>query len=439
MTLLIKNGKVWAENELRDLSILINEEGIITGLLDAQIDMSELDCEVMDVAGSWVFPGGIDIHAHIQDGAETFCSGTRAAARGGITTVLDMPPFKTTTNRKQCLARREWAERECVTDFGLTGGIVIDREDLFQMNEVAEFGVGQFKVFMLSDPPVDLLWEAVKTAAHTGMRLTVHMEEPALLGKVNWDDPLGFPKANPPVAENVATAKMLEMARAAGAPIHVCHVSSARTAELIDIYKAWGTDVSAETTPHYLLLNEEEFFVQGDRVVATPALRTKTDNELLWQALRDGVIDVVISDHFLGALPDPEKPRPAPQDAEPGIAGLELSLPLLFSKGVKSGEISMKRFVEVTSTAPAKLLGMDARKGRIAAGADADLVILDPLKTWRVKDFGSDSRVSTLPYEGWELQGYVDATLVRGRRIWNGKEIIADCGWGEYIPAKRSH
>ena len=275
MTLLIKNGKVWAENNLHDLSVLIDDNGIISGLLDPQIDTSEFDCDVVDAEGSLVLPGGIDIHAHIQDGAETFFSGTRAAARGGITTVLDMPPFKTTTNRKQCVARKEWAESECVTDFGLTGGIVIDHDDLLHMNEVAEFGAGQFKVFMLSNPPVDLLWEAVKTAARTGLRLTVHMEEPALLGKVNWNDPLGFPRANPPVAENVAAAQMLEMARAAGAPIHVCHVSSARTAELIDIYKARGTDVSAETAPHYLLLNEEEFFTQGDRVVATPALRTK--------------------------------------------------------------------------------------------------------------------------------------------------------------------
>jgi len=439
MTLLIKNGKVWSEGDLRDLSVLINDNGVISGLLDTQIEVSEFGGNVVDAEGSLVLPGGIDIHAHIQDGAETFYSGTCAAARGGITTVLDMPPFKTTTNRKQCVARKEWAENECVTDFGLTGGIVIDEDDLVKMNEVAEYGAGQFKVFMLSHPPVGLLWEAVKTAARTGMRLTVHMEEPELLGKVNWDDPLGFPKANPPVAENVATAQMLEMARAAGAPIHVCHVSSGRTAELIDIYRAWGTDVSAETTPHYLLLDEEEFYTQGDRVVATPALRTKKDNEALWQALRDGVIDVIISDHFLGALPDLSKPRPAPRDAEPGIAGLELSLPLLYSRGVKNGKISLKRFVEVTSAAPADLLGIGGVKGRIAVGADADLVIFNPEKTWQAHDFGSDSRVSTLPYENWDLQGYVEATLVRGRMVWDGKEIVVDRGWGRYVPVKRSH
>ena len=439
MTLLIKNGKVWSEGDLRDLSILVDDNGSISGLLSSAVDTSEFDGEVVDAESNLVLPGGIDIHAHIQDGAETFYSGTRAAARGGITTVLDMPPFKTTTNREQCEARKEWAEQECVTDFGLTGGIVIDEDDLVKMDEVAQYGAGQFKVFMLSNPPVGLLWEAVKTAARTGLRLTVHMEEPALLGKVDWDDPLGFPKANPPAAENVAAAQMLEMARAAGAPIHVCHVSSARTAELIDVYKAWGTDVSAETTPHYLLLDEEEFYTQGDRVVVTPALRTKQDNETLWQAVRDGVIDVIISDHFLGALPDPAKPRPAPRDAEPGIAALELSLPLLFSEGVRGGKISLKRFVEITSTAPADLLGVDGVKGSIAVGADADLVLLNPDKLWKVRDLGPDSRISTLPYEDWNLQGYVEATVVRGRMVWNGKEIVADRGWGRYVPAKRSH
>jgi len=382
-----------------------------------------------------VFPGGVDIHAHIQDGAETFYPGSCAAIMGGITTVIDMPPFKSVTNAAQLEQRKTLGERECVSDFGFTGGIVIDEEDLKSLHEIQAGGVNQFKIFMLSKPPVELLWSAVKKSAELGMRLVVHMEEPALLDEVNWDDPLGFPKANPPTSENVAVAQLLEMAKAAGAAIHVCHVSSARSAELIAAHKSWGTDVSAETTPHYLILNEELFLEQPDRSVVTPALRKHEDNAILWQALEEGIIDAVISDHFLGALPEAQKGRPSPEDAEPGIAGLELSFPLIYDQGVRTGKLSLKRFVETISTTPALLSGIGHRKGQIAKDMDADLVLYDPSKAWTVSALGQESRITTLPYEGWVLKSSITKTFLRGNLVWDGHKILSNKGIGRYIPA----
>jgi len=429
----INNGKVWQDGELREVDIHV-QDGKIKDLSPS--DKKELDSLlVIDASNYYVFPGGVDIHAHIQDGAETFFYGSSSAVKGGITTVIDMPPFKTVTNRKQCERRIQWGEGECVSDFGLTGGIIIDLEDLINLDELRDCGVRQFKVFMLSNPPTEVLWRSVQFAAKSGLRLVVHMEEPALLKKVNWDDLLGFPKANPAEAENVATAHLLEMARAAGAPIHVCHVSSARTVELIDQYKGWGTDVTAETAPHYLILNEDAFFTQPDRAVVTPALRKERDNEILWQALEDGVIDAVISDHYLGALPDLSKKRPSAKYAEPGIAGLEMIFPLLFDQGVAAGKISLKRFVETLSTIPAELVGISDRKGKIEKGMDADFVIFNPEKTWEVRNLGKGSRISTLPYEGWQLKGKIEKTLVRGKIVWDGKEIVCGPGWGKYVPA----
>jgi len=431
---IIANGEIWRDGELQKADIKIVDEKIEAILQNREI--SNDGSAIIDASGKIIIPGGVDMHAHVQDGAETFEQGTAAALKGGITTVMDMPPFKTVTNKDQCTDRINWGERETVSDFGLIGGIIVDQEDLDRLEETIKCGVHLFKLFMLSDPSTALIWKSVQFAAKTGMRLVVHMEEPALLGKVDWDDPLGFTKANPPSAENVAVAHLLEMARSAGAPIHVCHVSSARTAELIDTYKGWGTDVTAETTPHYLLLNEEEFYSQPDRVVVTPALRKAEDNKILWQALESGVIDAIISDHFLGALPSPSKERPQAKDAEPGIAGLEVAFSLLYDRGYLEGRISLRRLVEAFSTKPAELAMIDDRKGKISARMDADLVIFDPNTPWEIKALGSNSRISTLPYEGWKMRGKVEKTIVRGRVTWDGKKITSSPGFGNYIGAK---
>lgn len=436
MKTLIRNGRVWSEGALRTVDVLISAEGKIEAMQTSAPSRQDFQGEVIDASGLLVLPGAIDIHAHIQDGVETFYDGSCAAVRGGVTTVIDMPPFQSVIDRATFLQRKAWGERECVSNFGLTGGIVIDFADLEGLDELVEAGVAQFKVFMLMKPPAELLWAAVQKAAQTGLRITVHMEEPACLGVVDWNDPLGFVKANPPAAENVAVAQMLEMARSAGAAIHVCHVSSGRTVELIAAHKAWGTQVTAETAPQYLLLNEEDYLEQGDRVISTPVLREKEDSETLWLALREGVIDCVITDHFLGALPDPGRPRPALKDAEPGIAGLELSYPLMLDAVLQGGRMSLARLVEVMATRPAQLMKLDDRKGRIAVGLDADLVLMDPQASWQVTDWEENSRISTLPYEGWTLGVLNRRTLVRGKTVWDGKKICAERGWGAYCGAQ---
>jgi len=432
---LIRSGRIWMEGGFRKGALAI-EGGRISQFFPPETELPP-GAPLYDAGENMLLPGAVDLHAHIQDGAETFYHGSQAAVKGGVTTVLDMPPFKTVTNAQQCAERRDWAGAECVCDFGLTGGIVIDEADLEKLDELRACGVRQLKLFMLSNPPTRLIWKTIQRAVKAGLRLTVHMEEPALLGDVNWDDPLGFPRANPPEAEQVAAAQLLEMARAAGAPIHICHVSSARTLDLIDAYRGWGVDVSAETTPHYLILNEDEFFKQPERVVVTPALRRGADNRALWQGLESGLINTVVSDHFLGALPDKNKKRPSAREAEPGIASLELSLPLIHSFGVVQGRLSMRRMVEALASAPARLAMIAKRKGCIEPGKDADLVVFNAEKKWTVANLGADSRISSLPYEGSELTGRVEAVFVRGRMVWNGSEITAERGWGEFVPASK--
>ncbi len=439
MAKVVRNGRVWFSGGLHEAQVWIDDRGRVAALLAPDQPAPFPAEETIDAAGALVLPGGIDMHAHAQDGAETFFPATCAAAAGGITTLVDMPPFHTCTNRRNCESRRELASRECVIDFGLGGGIVVAQEDLKDLQEAAEFGVPYFKVFMPSEPPVDaaLLWRSVQAAARTGLRLALHAEETACLEpEVDWNDPLGFAAARPAVAEVSAAAQVLEMARAAGAPLHICHVSAGRTAELIDLYRGWGADVTAETTPHYLIFDESEFTRQGARVKTTPPLRSPQDVNALWQALAAGVIDAVVSDHYLGELPTPGKPEPGLREHEAGIAGLEFSLPLLFDAGVCTGRISLERFVECTAHLPAHILGFAHRKGRIVPGLDADLVIFDPEAVWTASAVGPFSRAAWSPYAGRAIQGVVRRTLVRGETVWDSEKICVQRGAGQFVESR---
>ncbi len=438
MKSVIVNGRVWTAGQLQELSLFVDADGRIAGILSPTAGpYIEVD-EMIDASGQLVLPGGVDMHVHVQDGAETFSDGTRAAAAGGITTVVDIGPFHACTTVANCQSRVRLGEQECVTDFTLAGGIVVSHDDLSELANVARFGAPYFKVFMPSDPPVDtsLLWASVQAAARTGLRLALHAEEVSCLApSVDWDDPLGFPRSRPIVAESSATAQALEMAAAVGAPVHICHVSAGRTAELVAEYRARGTDVTAETTPHFLLLHEDEFLRQGARVKTTPPLRRQSDSLKLWEALRDGVIDALACDHYLGELPARGAALPSLREKEAGIAGLELSLPLIYDAGVRAGRLNLARFVEVTASRPAAICGLAPRKGAITVGADADLVFIDSDADWTVADRGDFSRIRTTPYVGRSLRGAIRRTMVRGRTVWNGERIEAEPGWGRFIPA----
>lgn len=462
----INNGQVWSDGGLQQLSVLIEDDHVAALVAPDTATHIQAD-HVMDASGLWILPGGIDIHVHVSDGAETFGPGTRCAAAGGITTVMDMAPFHGCVTVEQFRSKVAQAEAECVTDFGLVAGIVVSLDDLSALEELAQLGAAYFKVFMPATPPVTPreLWAAVQTAAHTGLRLGLHAEEPGcFLHDINWSDPLGYPRSRPVVAESSATAQVLEMARAAGAPVHICHVSAGQTAELIAAAKAQGVDVTAEVPPHFLLLDESEFARQGPRVKTTPPLRTRADTEILWEALADGTLDALACDHFLDHLPSLSVGASEPaasdlgvgesgsvgvgefgsgegrhcrmRDAPAGIAGLELSLPLVFSAGVREGRLSLRRFVEVTAERPAAITRFSPRKGRLGVGADADLIFIDPDAEWRVTAQGDFSRAETTPFAGWQLYGRVKRTLVRGRTVWDGERIMAEAGWGQYAVSR---
>jgi dihydroorotase (multifunctional complex type) len=433
----IDNGNVWTNSQLQQLSILVSG-GKIAGLLASEKASLISADEVIDAQGSWILPGGIDLHVHISDGIETFYPGSCCAAVGGVTTVLDMAPIHGCVKTDQFVEKIKLGQASSVVDFGLIAGIVTSEEDLDQLSRLAELGAAYFKVFMPSEPPVSTttLWKAVQVAAHIGLRLALHAEDVSFFKSINnLTDPLGFAHSRPAIAETSAVAQVLEMARAAGAPIHICHVSTARAAELIANAKAHGVDVTAEVAFHHLLFDENAFVKFGSRVKTTPPLRTKTDTEALWQALSDGIIDVLVSDHYIESL-EPRSLDPTKiAAAYSGIGGLEVSLPLIYYAGVVQGKMTLERFVAVTSARPAEIARLKL-KGKINLGAFADLTFWKPYETWQLTNQGPFSHCETTPYYKWKIVGKVVHTMVRGKMVWDGEKIVANPGWGRWLNCK---
>lgn len=431
-------GLVWSMGELRPLSVLIEGEKI-TALISPDRAASIPAERVIDASGMWILPGGIDLHVHISDGIETFYPGSCCAAAGGITTVFDMAPFHACVTPHQLIEKADEAESACVVDFGLIAGIVVDNNDLVSLSDVSHAGAAYFKVFQPAEPPVtsETLWKAVQAAAKTGLRLGLHAEDAAcFLPYLDSNDSLGFPHSRPAVAESSVVAQVIEMARYAGAPIHICHISTGRTAELVAWGKDHGVDVTCEVPPHFLLLDETAFIEYGARVKTTPPLRSKMDAQQLWQALADGVIDAIACDHYTESLIPLSRDPKFISTAAAGIAGLELSLPLLMD-AVLNGKLSLKRFVEASAEKPAELAGISKTKGYLLPGMDADLSIWDPKNNWIARSEEEFSRVETTPFAGWDLTGNLFGTWVRGEQVWDGNTIQQAGGYGRWIKSSR--
>ena len=386
-----------------------------------------------DAADLVVMPGVVDTHVHVNEPGRTEWEGYetagRAAAAGGITTLVDMPLNCTpvTTSVKALAEKLTALAGKLTVDCGFYGGIVPGNEA--EIAPLVARGVLGFKAFLVHSGIDDFpnvvgadLDKAMPEVARAGVPLLVHAELAAqaeaaatLLGPTQ--SYARYLSSRPCVWENAAVALMIDKCRATGCRVHVVHLSSASAAPLVEAARLGGLPVTAETCPHYLTFTAEEIADGDTRFKCAPPIRERANREQLWHALTSGAVDCVVSDHSPCAPHLKHLERGDFDAAWGGVAGLQFSLAATWT-GARERGIPLARLVSWMCERPAALVGLEGRKGRIAPGADADLIVLDPDKRQTVRPESVWHRSKLTPYEARPLWGVVEATFVRGGLVY---------------------
>jgi allantoinase len=387
------------------------------------------EISVVDAGESIVMPGLVDTHVHINEPGRTdwegFETGTRAAAAGGVTTILDMPlnsiPATTTVDALE--VKRKAAREKSVVNVEFIGGVVPG--NVGELEPLRDAGVRAFKCF-LSPSGVDEfpavsdndLRKAFPVLARLGLPLMVHAEDPVCLlpGRGSSRKYGDYLTTRPVAAERSAIALLTQLMARAPTPVHIVHLSSASSLDIVRTARARGLPLTVETCPHYLTFAAEEIPDSATEYKCAPPIRDEAERDALWDALIAGDIDLVASDHS----PCPPAMKQTEGDffsAWGGIASLQLSLSAVWT-GARTRGVKPERIAQWMSAAPARLAGMQNRKGALAAGCDADIVVWDPKARFVVDPAQLLHRHKVTPYAGRELFGRVTATYLAGRRIF---------------------
>jgi allantoinase len=433
----------------RDILI---REGRITALVEPGASGAHRE---IDARGLLALPGVVDAHVHFNEPGRTdwegWASGSRAAAAGGTTTVLDMPlnSIPPVLDGDSFDQKKSAAESASIVDFGLWGGLV--DADPASLRELTERGAVGVKAFLCDSGVAEFpalheedLVPALRAAAEAGLVVALHCEDEALVreatGRVRGEgrhDAAAWPLSRPPLVEIRAVAAACAAAREAGARIHVVHLSAMEALGAVGAARDMGTDVTVETCPHYLTFDDGDLARQGAALKCAPPIRDRRNRDGLWRALLDGKIDFVASDHSPCSA-DLKSPTDM-FTAWGGIAGAQSLLSAVFSgASARAGDSFDVRKVAGfvvwrLSARPAKRFGLWPRKGAIAPGSDADVVLFDPDREW---PFGEeDSRTRGVdPYVGRSFRGKVVRTLVGGRTVYNERETVTNPARGRFIP-----
>ncbi|MCR4404034.1 MAG: dihydropyrimidinase [Candidatus Acetothermia bacterium] len=450
MDTVIKGGRIVTATETYEADIGI-EKGQIA-LLGRNLEGDE----TIDAKGMFVLPGGIDPHTHLElpfmgtVSADDFRTGTIAAACGGTTTIIDFAiQGKGQTLREALEIWLKKAEGKASVDYGFHVAIgAMDDARMAEMGELVRDGVSSFKIFMAYKGTFmvddETLFRALLRAREVGALITVHAENGDVLNYLinkhvaeGKKEPIWHALSHPPEAEAEATHRAIVLAGLAGAPIYFVHMSAAEALEALKAGRAKGFKVFGETCPQYLLFSIEKYSepdFEGAKYVMSPPLREKGNQEALWQGLAGGDLQAVGTDHcpfnFAGQK---EMGRDNFAAIPNGMPGIETRLPLIYHFGVNGGRFSINRFVELVSTGPARLFGLLPRKGTIAIGADADLVIWDPNKKHKLTRENLHMNVDYSPYEDITVKGYPALVMQRGEVIVRENQFVGQVGAGEFL------
>lgn len=433
----IVNARIFANGNLTDGSI-VTEGGRITKIGRSVTPAGE----VIDAHGNIVIPGLVDLHVHFRDpGAtqkEDFYTGSRAAAAGGVTTVLDEPNNTPVIDTPAALKQKLGIiPGKTLVDYGVT--VALNDHNLDSLPEFEKLGATAYAEFdELGDKPTGLtdagaLLDAMKAVKEVGGLLLMNCREAeivdheaARLRRMGKNSFLDYNSSFPRVAESVAAAKRILMAESVGVRAHLREVSTLETLRVLDALKG---GVTAEARPDHLFLSEEENAALGPLAQQWTPIRWRGDTVELMKALSAGLVDSVASDHAPHTLEEKEPGYDNIWDSPPGIPAIETMLPLLLTE-VNRGTMGLARLVEASSTTPAKILGVHPKKGEIAVGSDADLVVINLDEEWTIRGEELHGKTRWTPYEGRRVKGRVLMTLLRGNLTYDHGEIKGEPGQG---------
>lgn len=450
MDLLVKNGTLVTATDIFRGDIEVSGGKIARIGQDLAVHDG---ARVIDASGKYVFPGMIDGHVHLAlpfggtISGDDFSGGTRAAAFGGVTTVVDFAiQAKGESLAETVRKRRAEADGKVCIDYGLHACITdLNSDVLEEIPQVIAAGLPTFKVFMtyhgwaMDD---GALFSIMEKAAPHGGTIGVHAENYRLIDYLvnkllaeGKTEPKYHAESRPDYCEGEATGRAVRWAEHTGSRLYIFHLTSKSALDEVTAGRDRGVLVNAETCPQYLLLTKERYLEPdfgGAKYVMSPPLRTVADNAALWNGLRRGDLEVVGSDHCPFSLKQKDLGRESFAKIPNGAPGVETTLPLLYTEGVQAGRISLNRLVQVFSTNPARLFGLTS-KGTLAVGYDADLVIFDPNKevtlSAKTLHMGTDYN----PYEGKKVKGYPVVTVSRGTVVCENGEFKGSFDHGRFV------
>lgn len=454
--LLILNAQLCDNNRILPVNLAI-KDGKIAELLSPETELPEA-LEILDIHHNLLMPGMIDMHFHCRvpghSEREDFDTATMAASHGGVTMLVEMPIAKPSPHDTETFQNRvDYASERAVIDFAFYGAGAT--QDVTKAMTLAKKGAIGYKLF-LHQPPVgredefcdlcapnnNALYKSLDANSSTGLITCVHAEDDgvisALCEKYKGEDLSSYKiqmKTRPAEAEVLAVYNAAVISQITGARLHICHVSSREAEEAISYLKEKNPNLTAETCPHYILMDTDEMKEHGTLAKVNPPLRDEYNRQGLILGLKDGTLDVISSDHAPFLLK--EKNVSNFLTAPSGMPGIEFFGPTLWD-AVDKGFFSYPEIVHYASEVPAKLLDIYPRKGTLTVGSDADFIIVDPNASWEPTEaeLFTKSHDSCAPYLTKQFHGKLLATYVRGKKVYEDGAIKAPKGYGKFIPGK---
>ncbi len=438
--LVIRNARLLLESGLIRGGIGVINDSISVIASDEHLPDGDT---VIDAENMILMPGLIDAHAHIDDpmmqSHESFSSGSRAAAAGGVTTFIDMPLTNQIDTIEIIDKKIKDGESKSMVDFAINAGMM-NPHNISSIPSLVEKGISAFKAFTCEPyyANAGVITKCLSEVSEIGGHLTVHCEDQGILDEFkkemdgDWDAPISHALSRPNIAEQLAIHQNISIASQTGGHLHVAHVTTREGINEVERGKLRGVMVTTEVCPHHLVFHRDEMNRLGPKSKMNPPLRSKQDRAALWSALLRGMIDITVSDH----APCPiEKKDAGDQDireAWSGVDGIQIILRVLLSEGINKGRLSFSRLLRIGSRNPARIFGLYPKKGVIQIGSDADFVLVNPTKEEKITADMMHSKCGWTLYEGMTMKGVPQMTFVRGVKVYEEGKILVKPGHGKF-------